>query len=91
MNKEEILKLFKIHHNIDEYYEYKQTATELEEIIEKILTKHKLVLAELEAKVYAYENIITNSNFKAVNNKSIDILNKKIKELENELEILKGE
>lgn len=47
--------------------------------------------AELEAKVYTYENIIANSNFKAINNKSIESLNKKIKELEEELEILKGD
>lgn len=91
MNKEEILELFKKHYDGREYYEYRLRAYDLEGIIETILTKHKLELAESEAKVYTYENIIANSNFKAVNNKSIDSLNKKIKELENELEILKGD
>lgn len=35
----------------------------LDELIEKILTRHRLYVAELEAKVYTYEKIIANSNF----------------------------
>ena len=35
----------------------------LDILIEKILTRHSLYVAELQAKVYAYEKIIANSNF----------------------------
>lgn len=37
-----------------------------ENIIKEICTEFKLLNAELQAKVYTYEKIIANSNFKAV-------------------------
>lgn len=36
---------------------------EFEDIIGKIVIKHELEIAELQAKVYTYEKIIANSNF----------------------------
>ena len=35
-----------------------------EMFVKEILTEHELLVAELKAKVYAYEKIIANSNFK---------------------------
>ena len=35
----------------------------IDTILDNIEVKHKLELAELEAKVYTYEHIIANSNF----------------------------
>lgn len=90
MNKEEILKLFPwdMHDGIS--YS-KRDKNSIGEVVEKIITKHKLYTSELEAKVYAYEKIIANSNFKAINDKSVESLKKKIKELEEEIQILKGD
>ena len=42
------------------------TANNYGEFVNALLTKHELLLAELKAKVYAYEKIISNSNFKTL-------------------------
>lgn len=63
MNKEELMSMFKrdIYPSDDCIKHY--TIKEFENIIEKIVIKHKLLISELEAKVYTYESIIANSNF----------------------------
>ena len=43
--------------------------------------------AILEAKVYAYEQIIENSNFKAILSKDKETLKKKVESLEKDIEI----
>ena len=90
MNKEEILNLFTWDRN-DELSYSKRNKNSIGEVVENIIIKHKLYTSELEAKVYTYEKIIANSNFKAINNKSVESLKKKIKELEEEIQILKGD
>ena len=90
MNKEEIINLFPW----DEYNEIsrgKRDKESIKEVVEKIIIKHKLYTSELEGKVYTYEKIIANSNFKAINDKSVESLKKKIKELEEEIQVLKGD
>lgn len=88
MNKEELMKLF-------EFDEFEKTRfynkKDMENIIKQVILNHKLYTSELEAKVYTYEKIIANSNFKAINNKSVESLKKKIKELEEEIQVLKGD
>jgi hypothetical protein len=54
----------------------------LDEIIDKIIAKHNIIVGELEGKIYAYEQIIANSNFKAILSKDKQALEKRIKELE---------
>lgn len=90
MNKEEILGLFQFTSYGNGTYLRNNDYDTINKIVDNIIILYKLKSAELEAKVYTYEKIISNSNFKAVNNKSIESLNKRIKELEQELEILKG-
>ena len=86
MNKEELLKLFEKYKS----YTYKTICIEnFEKIIEEILRLYNLEKASLEAKVYTYEKIIANSNFKSILAKDKESMQKKIKELEQELEILK--
>lgn len=91
MNKEEILKLFQFVNcgsgNCLRYSNYDYISG----IVDNIVILHKLKNAELEAKVYTYEKIISNSNFKSVLTKDKESMQKKIKELEQEVEILKGE
>ena len=88
MNKEELMKLFEFNeYGRTEFYNKK----DIENKIEQISLKHKLYTSELESKVYTYEKIIANSNFKAINDKSVESLKKKIKELEEEIQILKGD
>ena len=53
--------------------------------VEQLLINFKLEKAELEAKVYTYEKIIANSNFKSVLSKDKQTLEKRIKELEKTL------
>jgi hypothetical protein len=63
MNKEELMSMFqKDSYPSDDCIKHYRI-TQFEDIIEKIVIKHKLEMAELEAKVYAYEKIIANSNF----------------------------
>lgn len=58
------------------YYLYDTT---IDEIIKELQTEIKLYTANLEAKVYAYEKIIANSNFSVILKE-----NKKTKELKKE-------
>ncbi len=62
-------------------------SAEYRDFREKIIAKHKTAIAELEAKVYTYEKIIANSNFKSVLSKDKQALEKRIKELEKILEL----
>lgn len=55
--------------------------------VEQLLINCKLEKAELEAKVYTYEKIIANSNFKSVLSKDKQALEKRIKELEKMQEL----
>lgn len=57
--------------------------------VEQLLINYKLEKAELEAKVYTYEKIIANSNFKSVLSKDKQALEKRVKELEK-LQELEG-
>ena len=90
MNKEIIECLFEFTNSGRGAYLINSDKKSIDNVIDKILIKIKLYTAELEAKVYTYEKIIENSNFKAVLNKSKETMQKKISELEKELEILKG-
>lgn len=55
--------------------------------VEQLLIYYKLEKAELEAKVYTYEKIIANSNFKSVLSKDKQALEKRVKELEKMQEL----
>ena len=63
MKKEEIMECFDFYKDnnikklVNSSYKY------IDEIVDKILILHLKEKAELEAKVYTYEKIITNSNF----------------------------
>lgn len=63
MNKEDLMGMFQkdVYPNSECIKHYR--IEEFEDIIEKIVIKHKLLISELEAKVYTYEKIIANSNF----------------------------
>lgn len=63
MNKEDLMKMFQkdVYPSSDCIKQYR--IKDFEDIIEKIVIKHKLLISELEAKVYTYEKIIANSNF----------------------------
>lgn len=63
MTSEELMKIFE--KDVYPYSDYIKhyRITEFEDIINKIVIKHKLEISELEAKVYTYEKIISNSNF----------------------------
>ena len=84
MNKEELMSMFKrdIYPSDDciKHYGIK----EFEDIIEKIVIKHKLLISELEAKVYTYETIIANSNFAPLLKENKFDKLKKLKENNNE-------
>lgn len=81
MNSEYIKSLFP---KQDMYYEDSRfrTQVKLDEIINKIIAKHNMIVGEMEGKIYAYEQIIANSNFKAILSKDKQVLEKRIKELE---------
>ena len=89
MNREVIESLFKFENSGRGAYLIDSDKKHIDEVISKILVEIRLYTAELEAKVYTYEKIIENSNFKAIMNKSKETMQKKISELEKELEILK--
>ena len=82
MNSEYIKSLFP---KQDMYYEENRfrTQVKLDGIIDKIIVKHNIIVGELEGKIYAYEQIIANSNFKAILSKEKQALEKRIKELED--------
>lgn len=89
MNRGYIIELFRKYR---EYNRYNIFVGDLEEIIEAILNKYKIELAigiaEAEAKVYAYENIISNSNFKSVLNEDKQKLEQENKELRERIDYL---
>ena len=91
MNREVIEQFFEFSNSGRGAYLINSDKQHIDETIDKILIEIRLYTAELEAKVYTYEKIIENSNFKAVLNKPKETMQKKIGELEKELEILKGE
>lgn len=82
MNEEELMSMFKKDTYPSNDYIKQYRIKEFEDIIGKIVIKHKLIIGELEAKVYTYEQIIANSNFKAILSKDKQTLEKRIKELE---------
>ena len=66
MNKEEIMSLFEFYNNGSGNYLNKTSYKDIETVVDKIIILCKLKNAELEAKVYTYEKIIANSNFKPI-------------------------
>lgn len=66
MNKEEIMNLFEFYNNGNGNYLNKTSYKDIETVVDKIIILYKLINAELEAKVYTYEKIIANSNFKPI-------------------------
>ena len=86
MNKENITEIFNNYGG--KIYSYDKTkhieigSDGFDMAVEKLLTIYKLEKAELEAKVYNYEKIIANSNFKTVLSKDKQALEKRVKELE---------
>lgn len=72
MTDEEIRKLFKdksFHDNYREYVGLETSVTlgkQIRDNMQEIVAEQKVVIAQQNAKTYAYETIIANSNFKAV-------------------------
>ena len=66
MNKEEIMSLFEFYNDGSVKYLKKIYYEDIETVVDKIIILYKLKNAELEAKVYTYEKIIANSNFKPI-------------------------
>lgn len=72
MTNEEIRKLFKDKSFRDNYREYVGLETsvtlgkQIRDNLQEIIAEQKTVIAQQNAKIYAYEAIIANSNFKAV-------------------------
>lgn len=72
MTNEEIQKLFKESSFRDNYREYvglEKSVTlgkQIRDNMQEIVAEQKVVIAQQNAKIYAYEAIIANSNFKAV-------------------------
>lgn len=72
MTNEEIWKLFKESSFRDNYREYvglEKSVTlgkQIRDNMQEIVAEQKVVIAQQNAKIYAYETIIANSNFKAV-------------------------
>lgn len=91
MNKEEIISLFEFCKSGSVVYLKSNYYDDISKVVDNIVILYKLKSAELEAKVYTYENIISNSNFKSILTKDKESMQKKIKELEQELQILKGD
>lgn len=93
MNKENITEIFNKYGK--KIYSYNQNkhieigSDEFNMAVEQLLINYKLEKAELEAKVYTYEKIIANSNFKTVLSKDKQALEKRVKELEK-LQELEG-
>lgn len=94
MNKETFIENLK-RKKYDMYNYWERCENNLKNEIDMLISYYQKELAienaELEAKVYTYENIIANSNFKSVLTKDKASMQKKIEELEQELEILKGD
>jgi hypothetical protein len=66
MNKEEIMNLFEFYNDGCVTYLNHTSYKDIETVVDKIIILYKLKNAELEAKVYTYEKIIANSNFKPI-------------------------
>lgn len=66
MNKEEIMNLFEFWDNGSGAYLNRTSYKDIEKVVDEIIILYKLKNAELEAKVYTYEKIIANSNFKPI-------------------------
>lgn len=66
MNEEDLMSMFEKDTYPYQNYIKQYEIAEFENIITKIVIKHKLEIAELEAKVYTYEKIIANSNFRTI-------------------------
>ena len=72
MTDEEIRKLFKDNSYRDNYREYVGLETsitlgkQIRDNMQEIVAEQKVVIAQQNAKIYAYEAIIANSNFKAI-------------------------
>lgn len=72
MTNEEIWKLFKDSSYRDNYREYvglEKSVTlgkQIRDKMQEIVAEQKVVIAQQNAKIYAYEAIIASSNFKAV-------------------------
>lgn len=89
MNREVISDLFVFSNSGSGSYLLRSDKNYIDNLIDKILIEIKLYTAELEAKVYTYEKIIANSNFKSVLSKDKQALEKRVKELEK-LQELEG-
>ena len=91
MNKENITNIFNNHGK--KIYTYDQNkhieigSDGFNMAVEQLLINYKLEKAELEAKVYTYEKIIANSNFKSILSKDKQALEKRVKELEKMQEL----
>ena len=66
MNKEEILNLFDFYNNGSGAHLNHTDYDSISRVVDNIIILYKLKNAELEAKVYTYEKIIANSNFKPI-------------------------
>lgn len=72
MTDEEIWKLFKDSSYRDNYREYVglgksvTLGKQIRDNMQEIVAEQKVVIAQQNAKIYAYEAIIASSNFKAV-------------------------
>ena len=72
MTNEEIQKLFEDISFVDNYRRYvplEKSVTlgkQIRDNMQEIVAEQKVVIAQQNAKIYAYEAIIANSNFKAV-------------------------
>lgn len=93
MNKENITEIFNNYgkklYSYDDHKHIEIGSDNFNMAVEKLLINYKLEKAELEAKVYTYEKIIANSNFKSVLSKDKQALEKRVKELEK-LQELEG-
>lgn len=66
MNKEELLTLFRKYGDDLFRSNYERVIEMILNKVERMKIPYDLKIAELEAKVYTYENVISNSNFKPI-------------------------
>ena len=88
MNKEDILKIFPSRRLFYKNDNQPLTKVEvnLEDIVDKILWLNNVETGELKGKIYAYETIISNSNFKSILSKDKQSYEKRINELEKQIQ-----
>ena len=65
-------KILNILRKYEGFYEHKIYNSSFEDIAKEISIEIKLMTAELQAKVYTYEKIIANSNFKPILQEEIE-------------------